>query len=297
MDKKSFGRLLAVLRAEMGWTQAQLAEIVDVDDALISNIERGTKKIIEPELLLRLANILQLTTLERREFFLAATNMEPGDISRPPLNVSEPTLPDAQKTLQKAVSLVEQLRLPAFLVDVFGDLIAANRATLDLLNISFNLNEIDPALPGAYSAFRFVYGDSLRFAIPEGYEDYVAAIMRAFREVSLRYRAHPYFQYLMKEFRNPKKYPWFERVWRKVSLIDDDKAATVDPLVLYHPKHGQLLYSATSSVVLTPFGELFVVQYIPANEHTAKVFEEIMKQDGTQTLRFAPWPEKPMSKA
>ena len=73
MDKKAFGKLLAVLRDEVHWTQADLAEMVEVETGVISNLERGTKKNLEPELLFRLANALGLTTLERREFFLAAS--------------------------------------------------------------------------------------------------------------------------------------------------------------------------------------------------------------------------------
>ena len=69
MDRKSFGKLLAVLRQEMNWTQAEFAELVDEDVALISNLERGTKKHIDSQLLFKLANALKLTTIERREFF------------------------------------------------------------------------------------------------------------------------------------------------------------------------------------------------------------------------------------
>ena len=72
MNRKDFGELLSTLRQDLDWTQFNLSEYANVDEAVISQIERGVKKFFEPELLFNLANALQLTTLERREFFLAS---------------------------------------------------------------------------------------------------------------------------------------------------------------------------------------------------------------------------------
>ena len=72
MNRKEFGELVATLRQDLGWTQFQLAEYSDLDEAVISQIERGVKKYFEPDLLFQLANTLQLTSLERHEFVLAA---------------------------------------------------------------------------------------------------------------------------------------------------------------------------------------------------------------------------------
>ena len=68
MNRKEFGQLFATLRQDLDWTQFQLSEYADIDEPVISQIERGVKKFFEPELLFQLANALQLTTLERREF-------------------------------------------------------------------------------------------------------------------------------------------------------------------------------------------------------------------------------------
>ena len=84
MNRKEFGELVATLRQDMDWTQSELAEYADVNDAVISQIERGVKKHFEPELLFCLANVFQLTTLERREFFLAASGLDQKQIVRQP---------------------------------------------------------------------------------------------------------------------------------------------------------------------------------------------------------------------
>ncbi len=52
--------------------------------------------------------------------------------------------------------------------------------------------------------------------------------------------------------------------------------------------------NATSAVLLTPYGELFLVHYIALDERTTEVFEQIACRVGPGALRFAPWPEKNM---
>src|SRR3990172_1994372 len=82
MNRKDFGKLLSTLRQDLDWTQFELSEYADIDEAVVSQIERGVKRHFEPELLFRLANALQLTTLERREFFLAASGLDQNQIVR-----------------------------------------------------------------------------------------------------------------------------------------------------------------------------------------------------------------------
>lgn len=125
MNRKEFGQLLSALRQDLGWTQFQFAEIVEVDEAVISQIERGVKKRFEPELLFKLANALQLTTLERREFFLAASGLDRKQIVRQASANVRTDVFDVRKVLERMVGLTGDIRLPAFLDDVFGDVIAA----------------------------------------------------------------------------------------------------------------------------------------------------------------------------
>jgi transcriptional regulator with XRE-family HTH domain len=294
MDRKSFGKLLAVLRQEMKWTQAELSELVDVDPAVISNIERGTKKNIEPDLLFKLANVLNLTTLERREFFLASSGLDETHIVCQPGGAVTTDIFDARKVLDQLNEIIGKLRIPACLMDVYGDVLSANQMILEFLKVSPKVIEQAPLIPGGYSSLRITCGDMLRSTIPAGYENIILTSMRDFREISLRYRARPYFQYLMKEFRNPRKYPWFERAWRKASLVDEDKTMAIDFMSIHHTLHGQLNYYATSSVTFTPYGELFLVQYLSADVQTSAVFEHLAHTVGNEIFHFAPWPEKKM---
>jgi transcriptional regulator with XRE-family HTH domain len=292
MDRKSFGKLLAALRVEMGWTQAQLAELTDEEDAVISQVERGMKKYLDPELVLRLANALQLATLERREFFLAASGMEAKDIISAPESVMMSEGHSAERVLQKIIGLLGQLPVPAFVSDVFGDVVAANKIIIDLLQVPPELLAQAPLVPGGYSTLRLNYGEATRAMIADGYDTYAVNALRAFREISLRYRAHPYYQYLMKEFRNPKKYPLFEHFWRKAAVLEDDRTMALEPFIYTHTRYGRLAYSTSSSTFFTAEGELFLYQYTPLDAPTETVFREIHERTGTAALRFAPWPEK-----
>lgn len=295
MNRKEFGQLLATLRQDMGWTQFQFAEVADVDEAIISQIERGVKKYFDAELLFKLANALQLTTLERREFFLAASGLDKKQIVRQASAHVKTDVFDVRKVLERMVDLTGEIRLPAFLGDVFGDVLAANRMMLAFYDIPPEMFENASQIPGGYNTARINFGRALvgRNHTADNWEQYALNSMHAFRVNSLRYRAHPYFKYLMKAFRNPVEYPFFDRFWKMVSSTEQDREANVDYFSYTHPVFGRLNYVASTITAVTSIGELFLIQNVPLNEHTDRVFDQL-KSAGTGAVRFSPWPEKPM---
>jgi hypothetical protein len=116
--------------------------------------------------------------------------------------------------------------------------------------------------------------------------------MLAFRESSLRYRAQPHFKYLMKAFRNPIEYPLFDRYWKMVSSLERDKEINLDYFSFSHERYEDVKYMASSTVTITSFGELFLVQHLPLDERTSRAFEQIAKETGQDVIRIAPWPVK-----
>jgi transcriptional regulator with XRE-family HTH domain len=296
MNRKDFGQLLATLRQDLDWTQFQLSEYANVDNAVISQIERGVKKFFEPELLFRLANTLQLTTLERREFFLAASGLEDKQFVRQPSMSVSTNTHNIRKTLDRLVQLTREMLLPAFLCDVYGDVVAANNIILGFFKVPPSVLETAANIPGGYNTVRINFGRDLvgRTHVADHWDGYAINSMRAFRENSLRYRAKPYFKYLMKAFRNPVEYPFFDRYWKLVSSTEEDKEANVDYFSYHHNEFGDLTYTASSTVSITSYGELFLIHYLPCDDHTDQVFDQIKRQVGAGVTRFAPWPEKPM---
>ena len=294
MKRKEFGQLLATLRQDLDWTQFELSEYADVDQAIISQIERGVKKHFEPNLLYCLANALQLTTLERREFLLAASGLDQKQIVRQPSAGMSTDVFNVRRVLDKMIELTGQVRLPAFLWDVYGDIIAANHTIIAFFRVPPEFVEMAGQLPGGYNMCRFNFGKELvaRSLVIENWDRFAMNSMRAFRENSLRYRAQPYFKYLMKIFRNQNEYPLFDRYWKMVSSREQDKEVDTDFYSYHHAEFGELKYTSASIISITSFGELFLVQYLPLDESTSQVFEQLARQAGPGAETFAPWPVK-----
>lgn len=296
MNRKQFGELVAALRQDLGWTQSQLAEYAELDDPVVSQIERGVKKHFDHELLFQLLNVFQLTTLERREFLLAASGLDQKQIVRQLSATTSTDVFDAQRVLEKMIELTGQVRLPAFLADVYGDVIVANNVILSLFKIPAEFIQEADKIPGGYNTTRFNFGKELvaRSHVIDNWDQFALNSMRTFRENSLRYRAQPYFKYLMKIFRNRNEYPLFERYWKMVSSHDQDKEIATDQFVYHHAEFGLIKYISSSLVSITSFGELFLTQYLPLDQSTSQVFEGLAQQAGSGVTTFASWPEKPM---
>jgi transcriptional regulator with XRE-family HTH domain len=294
MNRKDFGQLVATLRQDLDWTQFRLAEYAEVDEAVISQIERGVKKYFEPELLFCLANALQLTTLERREFFLAASGLDQKQIVRQPSMATATDVFNVRKSLDKLVELTRLVRLPAFLADVYGDALAANQIILSFFKVPSYILETAPDMIGGYNTARVNFGKEsvIRDRIADNWEGYALNSMRSFRERSLRYRAQPYFKYLMQTFRNQVEYPLFDRYWKMVSSTEQDKEIDTDYFVFQHDEFGRVQYAASSTMTITSFGELFLVQYLPLDEQTSHTFDKLAKEVGQMVVRLAPWPVK-----
>jgi transcriptional regulator with XRE-family HTH domain len=296
MNRSEFGELIAALRQDLGWTQFQLAEYALIDEPVISQMERGVKKHFEPELLFHLANALQLTTLERREFFLAASGLDDTQLVRQPAAQTATDVFNIRKLLDKLVNLLGQLQFPAFLTDAYGDVIAANHSVLAFFRIPPAMLENASRIPGGYNSMRLVFGRDLvgRMHAAGDWDHFARNTARTFRETSLRYRAKPYFKYLMKTFRNLAEYPFFERYWRMVSSTEEDKEINMDTFQYRHNEFGDLKYISCSSISVTSFGELFLNQYLPVDAHTSQVFAQLLHETGSGVVPLGPWPVKPM---
>lgn len=296
MNRKDFGELIAALRQDLGWTQFELAEYSGQDVAVISQIERGVKKFFESDLLFRLANAFQLTTLERREFILAASGLEEKQIVRQPSEGMATDVFDAKKILERMIKLTGEIRIPAFICDVFSDVVASNCMMIAFYDVPQEMMRSAVKIPGGFNTTRLNFGRDMlaRTQVMDHWDQYALNSMRTFRENSLRYRAHPYFKYLMKLFRDPAEFPFFDRYWKLVSSMEQDRDVTIDHMQYRHNKFGSLSYIASTSAVVTSFGNLFLIQNLPLDEYTEEMFTQLKLKAGLGVVRFASWPEKPL---
>lgn len=294
MKKEEFGQLLATLREDLGLTQKELGEHSGINWTVISQIERGVKRSFDSQLLFELANALELTTLERREFFLASSGLDNTQIVRQPaIGVSTDTH-NAEKTLEYLVALTGQILLPALLVDVYSDIVAANYIMFGLFRVSTDYVESAANTPGGFNTIRINFSRELvsRNLITEGWHEYALTSIRTFRENSFRYRTRPYFQYLMNAFRNKDEYPLFTRYWNMVSSTEQDKELDADYFSYHHSDLGDLKFIASPTISETYYGELFLYYYIPCDERTKQVFDELKNKAGAGVVPLSPWPNK-----
>ena len=244
MNRQDFGQLIASLRQELGWTQFQLAEYAEMDENALSTIERGAKKHLDPELLLRLANALQLTSLERREFFLGASGIEQEHLVRQPGPNTPTQVFDPQAVINDLLGLIRQIQLPVYLGDAFGDILAFNQSLLEIFQVDpATLKALTLAHEG-FSNLHFVYGTlQSQQALGKEFSETAIRAIRAFREGSLRYRSKPRYIQLNREFRDRKKYPLLERYWRRTHTLENDKESMREFLEIQHPRYGKLHFS------------------------------------------------------
>jgi len=296
MNRQEFGQLLAALRQDLDWTQFQLSEYAGVDEAIISQIERGVKKFFEPDLLFKLANALQLTTLERREFFLAASGLDQRQMVR---QVSSATATDTShpsKILSRLIETLSSVQCPAFINDVYGDAIAVNQAVVDFFHVPASMIDTAGRKPGGYNIMRMTFDHELvgRTHVYENWDEYAMTTITSYRATTLRYRAKPYFKYLLKTFRDPLEYPLFDRYWKRAASMEADRATETDFFHYRHEIYGQIRYLTAPIITITAFGELFLTVYQPLDDHTTEIFAQINKEASKEIIMLAPWPEKRM---
>lgn len=296
MNQKEFGKLVAALRQDLDWTQAQLAEYSDLDQIVIGQIEQGIKKNIEPGLLVKLANALQLRTIERKEFLYAGSGIGVEHILRKPSAGLNSDAVNSDKVLERMIGLVEQMRVPSFLVDVYSDVLAANRIAFAFFQVPPGMLANAASIPGGFNTIRMVFGKDLamRAHFKADWDEYAMRSMSSFREQTLRFRARPYFNYLLKAFRNPVDYPFFDRYWRAVSSVETDQEGNFQYFNYEHDTFGRLEYVAATIVTTTRDDELILVHNLPMNENTRVVFDRLAIEHGQGVVRLAPWPVKSM---
>lgn len=105
---ESFGRRVAKLRAELGWTQAQLAERIAVSRVALSHIEAGISMPSE-----RTVTLLAGVFSREPHDLVAGTDYPPAKAERLPLVAARYTVVDHHLTVLRALlELIERVPQP-----------------------------------------------------------------------------------------------------------------------------------------------------------------------------------------
>lgn len=293
MNRFEFGILVASLREDMRWTQLELAEKSGMDVSAISNIERGARRtLLKDNMLLKLADGLQLTTMERQEFLWAANGAAEADTVRKEGYRTKLQF-DPQVFIKELGEHIGCVAVPVLVTDAFCDILLANHFALEYYNTPPALIKDANNTVGGYNMMRYVFHADSTFqdAIKDDKWEMQALInLRYFRRRTLRARSKPYFSALMRELLNNKNYPSFERYWRKMLFESFDYYSA--PIEKPDSDSDNAVVGLESQLAVTPYGELYMQQTLPMNKKTSRRFEKIMAKAGEGYVQFAPFPDK-----
>ena len=278
MIRKNFGQLVAALRSERfdpvigkSWTQQMLAERTGLTSRIIGEIERGERVKLDADILLALAQAFGLTTLERREFFAAVTEIEDIDAS---LHRSDPN-----EILQELIDTFQSVQLPAFIHDPFFDMIA--------INSLFKTFHSVPQDAKNYLSFFFNSNKTTKRLSQQTWHSYAMRNLLQFRYMTLRYRYTDYYQWL---FRDLCTSPYFREIWAQCLYIEDDHHSQVKTYDYLHQEFGPISYAVTSTSTLTPYGLLYLSVVIPKGQHSWKTVVQLVETCPLYIQRINAWP-------
>lgn len=288
MNRAEFGQLVAALRKEnidllegKVWTQKRLAERANLPERAIGQIEQGTKMNLEGVVIAQLADALGLTTLERAAFLAAAAEVEVdlyAAIEKRPADV-----------LEELLTAARGIRLPAYVYDSYGNLVAINSSMRALSNLPDDLWETGNASPAGFTVLRyyFVPESPIRSFLGINWTQFAVRLVQHFRATSLKYRHTERFQAI---FRDLYQYPLFQDFWARTKYADEDLYQRWDGIIYHHPELGPLSYIATEATTLTGREDLFLVTYIPRDQQTMQALETLASRVGTNFHRAVTWP-------
>jgi DNA-binding XRE family transcriptional regulator len=291
MNSNKFGNLIAHLRKELRdehnhvYTQDKLAQATQATRTIISNLERGSKANLEPDLLVNLANAFSLTSREREAFFLAAMGIQ-----------QEKSCQDdcfAKKALISAQNLLQNIAAPAFIVDHYDNILAANQIILTMYSYSEQIRLNAPNIFAGYNVLRFVFSSASPFSqsIVRNKEAYLMQSISFFRAISLPYRASTYYRKLIKAFNSDPDMRLFRSYYAQSAYNQDDFLLEDSRAFMAHPEFGEIsLYSPAITPINTSCGSIYLISYIPADAKTAHIFGVLAEKHAGQLVHLEQFP-------
>lgn len=293
MDRFEFGMLVASLREDLRWTQSELSEKSGLDVSIISNIERGARRdLLKDNILIKLADSLHLTTMERLEFISAASGVNYSGVMRQKSEQKDLSF-DPQTFINKLGADIGRITLPVLVTDAFCDILLTNHCLLEYYSVPPTLLETTLDSLEGCNQMRYVFHADSNFRNLVGeheWEKFMLINARYFRRRSLRVRSKPYFKSLLHELLDNKKYPSFERCWRRMVFESNDDFFI--PFEKADEENNHAFVAVESLLALTPYGDLYLQQMLPLNRKTARRIERILDKVGQGYVKFAPFPDE-----
>jgi hypothetical protein len=298
MDRKEFGKLVGALRKEHydengdRYTQAKLGEIILAQDpttllneVVIGKIERGERTMLDAHTLLNLADSLKLTIGERRAFFLLATGLDHPQIY--------PTKEDASEILASTLVMLEDIQLPALLLDRYLDVVGVNALLLQFYQMAQADIRQSQEQNGGVNLLEFIFSGA--FAItraqmqPQVWHRFAIGNVIYFRRMTLPYRMTDYFGELLARLRRNREFRWF---WDQVFYEEKYYFVGGESFQMESPQAGRYRFLTAPLVTRTPYGNLEILAHIPRDGATAVAFYQMSQQTPARAYQLQSWPEK-----
>ena len=263
------------------WSQSYLGARSGLGSVVIGKIERGERRCLDGNILVRLADALELTTGERREFLLAASGVENAQLSR--------SGQSKWTALDVLIEMAGQLYAPTYVMDNYCDLMAVNRAVLEILALDAEGLRLPDVMqePIGLNMLYFVFSppavSHFQRLMGSYWLEYARQNILLFRTCTLRYRLEPHFRYLLRELR---RYRYFRRYWRDVLFEEKDRFTDNEVLHLNHPRWGELLFFSTTLTAISAEGEIYLCTYVPLSPNTARAFHMATQNGGAMLFRL-----------
>jgi len=286
LDMYDFGELIYQLRKDLkirsekygnkGLTQKNLAGLLDKKSRrYVLDLEGGKRSFIRPTELIKLANVFELTELERKEFFLAGSGVPNTEIFRKDIGT---------KIQQQLISYLHEIRLPAFLTSPFSDVIAYNMIIADLYGLSIEKLEKFQTLKVPNNFIWFLLSpDSGFFELGKkssNWDDIIISNMQFFRRASIHYRTYSYWTKLVEDvfLRDKSIAKRFEKYWNLAQQSENLDCNIGRHYQLFKEGIGSVNFLGLVTEEITTSASLYLTVYTPIDRNTSLLFAKMADQ-------------------
>ena len=291
MENKDFGQLVAIFRKESlnefdnPMTQNDLADLARIPLITLQKIEQGRQVNIKADLLINLAEALNLNSQIAQTFFLSSLGIKANKMSTPS------TTPQA--VLDDLTQVLSNLQNPAFIIDSFGDILVINQSLMTVYNLEASQLHA-PHLLSQYNINRLYFSpelEGIRKMMGNIQFDYLHRAILLFKWLTLKVRNHWFFLQLLPEL---NRFPIFRDHWQSHFSNEEDLFAQYKILSLNHPSLGQITFLSTPNHAITTEGDLSLFSFQPMDTHTAEVCCQLARKYDSQLIQLGSWPKPPI---
>jgi len=241
-------------RRTPGLRREEVATLAGISIDYLVRLEQGRDTNPSREVILALADALQLSTSERKHLSLLAAIGDKHELCPGAGEQAPPTL------RPQVVELLERLQpTPAFVLGPYGDVLGWNDAWGDLVDALGFLDGDQPNLTW------YLFEDERATAV---YDDWEAAAdhqVGVMHEAGMRWRDDQRLEALLEHLH---QVPAFEERWARYAVHEKDASTKA----FHHPVHGRLAVDYEVLGLGDESGQVLVT-WLPADDATARVID------------------------